>query len=210
MEQIKYIFRDFWWVVARINLKKYNNNTRIAKAYDIKKYELHNIISKPMSDLRKWNISENKFWKTIWEKTCTKIYPNSKTMFSLRPDLYASLNKKIIILVNRLRTLWYKSIVLSDEFKPQWASIKKLWRYNSFDETILSCNIWISKDEDVKNGTTKVFDYILKKYKLKPQEAIFIDDRKVNCLVANKVWIKNILAKKSTQVVRDVKKILKI
>jgi FMN phosphatase YigB (HAD superfamily) len=163
-----------------------------------------------MEDLREWKISEKTFWEIISKKTNTEPHPNNKTIFSTPPHVYASLNKSIIRLIIKLKKLWYKSVLLSDEFKPQGESIKKLWRYDSFDFTILSCDIWLSKYNDVKNGTTKVFDYIIKKYKLKPQEAIFIDDRKVNCMVAEKTWIKSILAEKPTQVIRDIKKILKI
>jgi HAD superfamily hydrolase (TIGR01509 family) len=44
----------------------------------------------------------------------------------------------------------------------------------------------LSKYDDIQNETTKIFDYALKKYKIHPDEVIFIDDVEKNCIVAQK------------------------
>jgi FMN phosphatase YigB (HAD superfamily) len=50
----------------------------------------------------------------------------------------------------------------------------------------------------------------LKKYKIHPDEVIFIDDVEKNCIVAQKAWIKSIVAKGPRYIIKEVKKMLKI
>jgi FMN phosphatase YigB (HAD superfamily) len=51
---------------------------------------------------------------------------------------------------------------------------------------------------------------MLKKYKIKSTEAIFVDDVKKNCIAAKQAWIMSVLAEKPSQVIDDLKKILHI
>jgi FMN phosphatase YigB (HAD superfamily) len=68
----------------------------------------------------------------------------------------------------------------------------------------------LSKYDDAKNNTTKIFDYALKKYKTQVSKVIFIDDTEHNCEVARKMGIKTILAKNARQIIKDAKKMLRI
>jgi len=78
-------------------------------------------------------------------------------------------------------------VILSDENMPEGDKIRKIGRYDDFEDVVLSHEIGLSKYDDVVNGTSKIFRYVLKKYGLKPSEAIFIDDREANCISAQKL-----------------------
>jgi FMN phosphatase YigB (HAD superfamily) len=50
----------------------------------------------------------------------------------------------------------------------------------------------------------------LKKFKIKPEEALFIDDGKKNCQVAESIGIKSVIAKWARQTIAETKRLLKI
>jgi len=210
MSKIKYIFRDFWWVVATLDYKKSAHMAFIAKAYKIERSELRKYIEKPFEPFRRGEISEQKFREMLSKNIWVKTPAAAKKVFHVCPSGYAVLRKSIINFINKLKKLWYISVLLSDVYPPTKAITKKLWRYDFFDKLILSCDVGLSKFDDVTNWTTKIFDYALKKYKVKPDEALFIDDVEKNCLVAQKAWMKTLIAEKPSQVIRDLKELLKI
>ncbi len=210
MPKIKYIFRDFWWTVAKIDIQKNGYAAQIAEMYNISKQDVRKALSESMNKFRRWEISESAVWKSFSKNTKLPIHKDSSNVFNKEVDHHFSLYKSIIVFIEKLQKLWYTCVILSDENKPQSTKIKKIWRYDVFDDLILSHDIWISKYDDVKNNTTKIFRYVLQKYKLQSKDAIFIDDREDNCLLAKKVWIKTILAKKPRQTIQDIKKILHI
>lgn len=210
MSNIKYIFRDFWWVVANLDLKKDSHVTKIAEAYAMEKNELWKYIEKPFESFRNGKISEKKFWETVSKNIWVRTPLATKKVFHICPSTYAVLNTNIINLIKRLKKLGYISILLSDISLPVKEHTAKLWRYDSFEHIILSCDVGLSKFDDVTNWTTKIFEHALKKYKIKGKEALFIDDVEKNCIAAQKAWITTILAEKPTQVIRDVKQILNI
>ena len=210
MTSIKYIFRDFWWVVATLDYKKNSHMTLIAKAYDIDRKELRKYIERPFEIFRRGEIGEQKFREMLSKNIWTKTPAAAKKVFHICPSTYAVLRKSIINFINKLKKLWYISVLLSDVYPPTKQITKKLWRYDDFDKLILSCDIGLSKFDDVTNWTTKIFDYALKKYNVQPDEALFIDDLEKNCLIAQKAWMKTLIVESPRQTVRDLKKILNI
>jgi len=210
MSKIKYIFRDFWWTVAKIDVQKYGYAAQIAEMYNISKQKVWDALSEPMNKFRRWEINESTLWKAFSKNIQLPVHKDSSNVFNKEVEHHFGLYKSIIVFIEKIQKLWYKCVILSDENKPQSTKIKKIWRYDVFDDVLLSHDIWISKYDDVQNNTTKIFRYVLKKYKLQSKEAIFIDDREDNCLLAKKAWIKVILAKYPRQVIQNVKKILKI
>jgi FMN phosphatase YigB (HAD superfamily) len=45
----------------------------------------------------------------------------------------------------------------------------------------------VSKFDDVRMGTKKYFNFLLKKYKILANECLFVDDKDKNCKVADVV-----------------------
>lgn len=208
MSQIKYIFRDFWWVVAKLDKKKSSYLSQMAIAYQLPREDISKIASPYISQLGRWAITENKFWKIISQKIGVPTPQMVKMIFHQPLESYAKLNTSIIRFVSKLQKLGYICIVLSDDNVPQSLSLKKSGRYKQFDDVLISCDIKLSKYSDRITGTDEVFTYVLKKYNLTPSEMIFIDDVAENCVVAKRLKIKTVLAQTPMQVIRDIKKIL--
>lgn len=210
MSDILYIFRDFRWVVASVKSPKYNYTNQIAKAYDISVPKLKKIMEPYKSKFHRWVMWEKEFWKSLSVAIGKSTPEEVKKIFHQDPTAYAVLHTSIIKYVDKLQTLWYTSIVLSDVFAPKKKLLQKSWWYGGFDDVLLSCDIWLCKYDDRRNNTTNTFAYACKKYKIQPEEVIYIDDKKGNCLLAKKIGCKTIVAKNSLQIIKDIKKILKI
>ncbi|MCX6824423.1 MAG: HAD hydrolase-like protein [candidate division SR1 bacterium] len=210
MSKIKYIFRDFWGTVAKINIKKDGYFAKLIKMYDIPKDSLKKNLSLSMDKFRRGEISEKDHRKIFSQNVGLPIHKNISSLFHTPLNKYTTLYKSIIAFVKKLQKAGYICVILSDEWVPQSNQLRKAGWYNGFDDILLSCEIGLSKHDDKTNGTTKIFDYVLKRYKIKSGEAIFIDDVEKNCIVAQKLGIKTIFATKPTQVIKDLKKILNI
>ncbi len=211
MHKIKYILRDFGWVIVRYKIKMAFFK-KISRLYALDRNIVWPILSKYMYKIRIGKISEHDFRKKL-SKDLKKPEPTQKDknkIFAKDIHKIFVLNTSIIAFVKRLKWLGYTSIILSDIFKPTKKIIKEIWRYDEFDKLILSCDVWLSKYDDIQNETTKIFDYALKKYKIQAQEVIFIDDVEKNCIVAQRAGIKSIVAKWPRYTIKEVKKILKI
>ena len=208
MSQIKYIFRDFWWTVAKLDIPRDGYMTQIMRAYKMSKDDVWQYLSLPMSKFRRGEIAEDVVWKTFAENMGKPLHAACLRVFHKPLEDYSRRYKTITTFIQKLHKLWYYNVILSDEFEPQSKKARKLWWYNWFDEVLLSHEIGLSKHDDKVNASTKIFEYALKKYKIKPEEALFIDDMAANCLAAQRAGIQSVIAKGPRQTVKEVKKIL--
>lgn len=209
MPQIKYIFRDFWWTVAKINKHKDSYLSQMERMFDLPRSDFWLFLSPSMNKFRRGEISEEETRLEFFRQSKLPVKDMSR-LFHTPLKKYTYLYKSIIGLVKKLQSFGYKCVILSDDYVPQVNKVRKVWRYDCFDDVLLSCEIGMSKYDDVTNGTTKIFSYVLKKYHLKPQEAIFIDDVEKNCAVAEQLGIKTVVAKGPRETIREVKKLLGI
>ncbi|MCL4388031.1 HAD family phosphatase [Candidatus Marsarchaeota archaeon] len=81
----------------------------------------------------------------------------------------------------------YKVVILTNVYRSRYKSMPLVFDKSPFDRVFASCFIRMRKPS--KNS----YRYVLKKCKAKPEEAIFIDDRKENVAGAEKAGIKSIL-----------------
>ena len=113
-----------------------------------------------------------------------------------------TINNDIVMLIKRLKQMKYSLIVLSNA-NPVHAEINyKRGLYSIFDKVYLSNEIKMAKPDK------KIYDYVLKKSKLKPEECIFIDDREENVLVANELGIKGIVFTGYKELIYELNKYL--
>jgi epoxide hydrolase-like predicted phosphatase len=170
-----------------------------ADALDVSKKKYTQAHLKFAPDFQTGKISENKFWSNI----CGKLkvpkpkrrslwYDAFKTVYSPKDEMFA--------LAGLLRKKGYKTAVLSDTEKP---AMKYFYRqkYKMFDAKIFSCAVGIKKPD------RKIYRLVLQKLKVKPDEAVFIDDRKDFLDGAKKVGLKTILFMTVGQVKAGLKKL---
>lgn len=208
MSQVKYIFRDFWWTVTHLHGKKHSYASLMAKMYKLPRSAI--MAEGSYGLLGRWEIDEKEFRNRFAKGVGLPIHEDSWTLFHKPVHLYATPSKSIMTFVKRLQKLGYPCVILSDDIKSQSQSARDLWRYTGFDDVLISCDIWIRKDDDVLYDTTKIFDYIIHRYGLHPSEILLVDDRADICLVAEKVWIKTVVATRPRKTIKDVKNILHI
>ncbi len=95
----------------------------------------------------------------------------------------------------------YKVYALSNVDRESINYVKKKFSiYDIFDDAVLSCEIGMAKPEQ------EIYKYILKRFGLKPEDCIFIDNRPKNVEGARKVGIKSILFESPEQLKRDLAK----
>jgi len=116
---------------------------------------------------------------------------------------YYTLNKKLLEFIFRIRKQGYKTAILSD----QWYLSKKALIprdfYDKFDLTIVSCDVGIRKPNP------EIYNLVLRKLKMKPEEVIFVDNQKWNIVPAKKLGMKTILFRNNKQATREISKRLK-
>ena len=108
-------------------------------------------------------------------------------------------NRKLFRIAFGLKDKGYKIGLLSDQWwlSKQFLVSEKTKKFNS---VVISCDVGVRKPN------TKIYQVLIKKLRLKPQEILFVDDREWNLRGAKKVKIKTILFKNNKQFVRDLKK----
>jgi len=111
---------------------------------------------------------------------------------------YSPINKSLINLVRKLNKN-YKLYVLSNTKKLHKDLNLKRGIFDNFDRVFLSCDI------KMKKPNKDIYNYVLEKINLQPQEIIFIDDLEKNILVANKLGINGILFKNNKQLIDELK-----
>lgn len=122
-------------------------------------------------------ISQKKLVK-IYHKTYKKSFKQNKSLFKQAFEL---------------KNLGYKIAILSDQWHLSKESLMPKKLYKNFNKVIVSCDIKMRKPNP------KIYKLILKKLKLKPNEAIFIDNQEWNIKPAKKLGMKTILFKNNKQ-----------
>ncbi len=110
---------------------------------------------------------EEKFYSHNFSKELEEKYKD----YLLSYYKHRKLNMNIIDLINRLKENGYNIYILSDNIREACDYYKSNELYKSVDGWIFSCEYGTRKIEG------KLFDIILDKYHLNPNESYFIDDR---------------------------------
>ena len=122
--------------------------------------------------------------------------------FCAKEPEYKELIAEVMDKLPEMLTLIQKTIALLPEIKKQGHKLyylsnyhKELSRYiqnkysffKLFDGGVFSCDVHMVKPDPA------IYRYLLDKYKLKPEDCVFIDDTKENVLAAEKEGIKGVL-----------------
>lgn len=109
--------------------------------------------------------------------------------------------KEVLELAKKLRKR-YKTVLFSDNFDYMTMAIRKNLRLKEyFDLIVFSNEVSMTKRED------KIYKFLIKKVKTKPEQCLLIDDKQENLARAGKFGIKGILFKNAKQVKRDLTKL---
>ena len=163
--------------------KKINRDSdAIIKSY--KKYELDFTLSK----INSRNILKNMFRDLKADKNVNEYLHIFNKTSKTRSDIFQ--------LAKKLKN-YYKVALLSDNFDEMTNAIRrKINLKNYFDFAVFSNETGLVKRED------KIYKFTIKKLKCRPNECVFIDDKKENIARARRLGVNGILF-------RDISKLKK-
>ncbi|MBS3106007.1 HAD family phosphatase [Candidatus Woesearchaeota archaeon] len=175
---------DFGKVLGRRLYKKLGiNNELIIKSFI--RYEL----SLTLGKINSKDVLSNMFE----ELSISKNVNDYLHIFKDKPKL----NREVFKLTRKLKNK-YKTALLSDNFDDMTTTIRKninLRKY--FDYAFFSNEVGLVKREN------KIYKFVIKELKCKPNECAFVDDNKGNIKRAEKFGIKGILFTNIRQLRRD-------
>ncbi|MFH0978910.1 MAG: HAD family phosphatase [Candidatus Woesearchaeota archaeon] len=168
-----------------------------AKYLNVDVNRLKNIFSQYESVFQKGEISE----KVLWNKVCTELNINKPSSESLWKKAVKQVFKdkiEVYHLIKLLKKEGYKIGFLSNTEIPAMEYFFEKGYQKFFDVTLFSCAENTVKPEE------KIYNLILSKLEVKPEEAIFIDDKLDYIEGAKKVGLNGIVFKTSEQLVKEL------
>ncbi|MDD5031533.1 MAG: PEP-utilizing enzyme [Patescibacteria group bacterium] len=115
------------------------------------------------------------------------------------------LNKETVKLNEELNKGGYETLLLSKNTRSQLADVVKKFGFKKIFKNII--NTW---ELGLPKASEKTLKLILKRFKVKPEEVIYIDDQENNLVDARGIGIKTILIKNFKDMKKELEKILKV
>jgi len=137
--------------------------------------------------------------KIFWEKTkkITNYEFDEREMKKNILSLYKPI-KPVINLIKRLKKKYKIGLLTNNNVWLEEIN-KKYKLYRLFDEIVNSFDVKATKP------SKKIYSIILKKLNVKPNECIFIDDKKENVVAAEKIGMKGIVYKTPENLVKQLR-----
>lgn len=147
-------------------------------------------------------ISEQEFWNQLSRSYGVRQADVSENLLgrSFANGIHPHL--KIAQLVAELKSKDPITVVFSNTVEPHAAELERLGYYKNFDKLFLSHKIGYRKPDP------KSYNFVIKSLKIRPEEAIFIDDDQKNIEAANSLGLNGVLFKSENQTISDVKNLL--
>lgn len=199
---IKAIIFDIGGVLVSPKVGEIHND--IADYLGISRHRLKNFAKKYESSLAKGKISFFDVYTDAIKKfslkkfTAQKIVNKHLKIFQKR---IKKLNSKIISLIKNLRKK-YRVLCLVNAETDVIPFVKKRGVYDYFGRVYISAQMGMEKPEK------KIYLTVLNDLKLKPGEAVFIDDKKENVAMAKKIGIVGIRYKWGEDLEKKLRPIL--
>ena len=135
------------------------------------------------------NISQSKLIKTL-NKTYKKFYKK---------------NKKLYKIAHKLKKQEYKIGIISDQWHLSKDILMPKKDIKQFNPIIVSCDPKVK----LRKPDIKIYNLLIKRVKLKPNQILFIDNRQYNLKPAKKLGIKTLLFKDNKQTIKELNKLIK-
>ena len=162
-----------------------------SKYFNAPEEQFQKIIIKFYFDFARGLITESTFWKDV----CFELKVPEPSMPSLLSEAFRAVYSEktdVLLTVSSLKDNGYKIGLLSNTEVPMLDYFHEK-KYEFFDVTVFSCVEGIAKPD------RKIYEIALNRLNVKPQEAVFIDDKEENVSSAKDMGINTILFKDSQQ-----------
>ncbi len=128
-------------------------------------------------------ISEETFWQRFRKKTGAVLPKNYRSLWVVHYKRFKRKRKTVLALVKRLKKKGYLVPLLSNTIAAHARHNRAHNNFRHFHPVFLSCELGTYKPKPA------IYHTVLKKLRLRPGEAVFIDDRRVNVAAARKLGI---------------------
>ncbi len=149
-----------------------------------------------LSSLFKGEITEEEYWKRILRKNKWNI--DMKILKKSARDNFREIDGMREI-VEKLKYGGFKLGLVSDHAKEWIDHCKEKYGYHKLFHSSL-----YSFEVGVRKPSKRIYELILDKLKIKPEECLYVDDQERNIKSAGEIGIKTILFKNSEELKRDL------
>ncbi|MBD3354619.1 HAD-IA family hydrolase [Candidatus Woesearchaeota archaeon] len=169
---------------------------KFAPEYGVDIEKMHKILVKNWHKARIAKISDEEFWKNL-----AYFLGTDKDSFKKDFLKYPQFDERFFELINNLKNR-YRIGLLSNHIR-SWLGkdIKEKNLKDIFDVIVTSYDAKLAKPD------IKIFELIVKKMKLKPEECIYIDDQEKNMHPSSKMGMYSILYTDFNQLKKELKNI---
>ena len=120
--------------------------------------------------LKLGKVTEPEYWKIFIKESGSKVPPPKDSLFAREFIRRFKLNRDTLELVKLLKKKGYKLAVMSDTIIPHRDYDKKMGIYDPFEVRVLSNEVGLAKPDP------EMFKLTLRKLRVEPKEAVYIDD----------------------------------
>lgn len=145
--------------------------------------------------------SDDQSEERVWEIVCRELgceVPEQKSLWFEALEKTYLPYPEVVELAKRLRKE-YKTGLLSNTEDAGVKMIKQQGLEENFDKTVYSCVVGLIKPDE------KIYQIMLKKLRVKAEEAVFIDDKKINIEGAKKAGMKGLVFLNYQKLIQDLK-----
>lgn len=155
-------------------------------------------LSDEMKLFKAWKMSEEEYWNYV-KNELGLDFSNEEIYKRLR-DSY-EVNDKVEKLAKDLKAKWYKIGICSNNFPTRIRELDKQFHFlQNFDVHVFSYEAGFMKPDP------KIFEVLIEKSKMKPEEIIYSDDKEEKLQWAKSLWIKTFVFYNFDEFVQDLQK----
>jgi len=159
--------------------------------------------SKPLLDEWERNrISSEEFWKLLALKLKISGAESLQNLWHKTFEENLTPNEKVLQIIEQLKERGLKVAVLSNVSEPFGEYHKSKNHYGMFFPVFLSYEIYMAKPDK------EIYEHVVEKMKLKPEECIFVDDKDDNVIAAKEFGMHAILFESAEQLEKELEKVL--
>jgi epoxide hydrolase-like predicted phosphatase len=169
----------------------------IAEITGMKEDKIEKIANLYMKRFDAGKLTEREFWNIVAKRL--HYEKGLKGNWLEKYGNHANQDEKVFNTIKKLKKSGYTIATITNVIKPHYRYNTKHHLYDVFDKTFASCQLKIRKPGLL------IYIYAIDQLKIKPEECLFIDDRKENVLAAKKVGMQYIIFKNAAQLKKDLR-----
>lgn len=165
--------------------------------------QITNMWANYLPALLKDEMTEVEMWQRISKKHGTRPVTDDERLIVRAFERDLERNHDVYEIVENLKKKGIKVMLLTNVTRSFADTLTRLGHYDPFETRVLSYEIGMAKPD------MDIYEHALEKAGVKPEEAVFVDDAKVNIEAANKLGIHGLLFRGAEKLQKDLEKLIK-